>query len=282
MSQIFIKWLICIFDLINHKSIEMKQFKILLFLLLVPVFTFSQVFDIEQVKVNPSMMGDYEKFEGMWANAHEEIHKIGNKIGWFLFKVVPNSNQPKPGFDYVILNFYKDAEAKKAGWGVKNMQTLMKKANYGKIKSSEVKRLSSLGGKIKSEVKGYSLSVLDATIEVGSGPAIGNRVTYHGVKALNDDYENYEMKWFKDGHNQDIIEGRRLAWYFNKVDSSTDNADKSMTHVIFERFNPSAPQREAFEPTFEQQMMWKHGGASREFIENATLELVNFRSSLPQ
>ena len=89
-------------------------------------------------------------------------------------------------------------------------------------------------------------------------------------------------KWFKDGHNQDIIEGRRLAWYFNKVDSSTDNADKSMTHVIFERFNPSAPQREAFEPTFEQQMMWKHGGASREFIENATLELVNFRSSLPQ
>ena len=65
----------------------------------------------------------------------------------------------------------------------------MKKANYGKIKSSEVKRLSSLGGKIKSEVKGYSLSVLDATIEVGSGPAIGDRVIYHGVKALNDDYE---------------------------------------------------------------------------------------------
>ena len=260
----------------------MKQFKILLYLLIVPVFAFSQVFDIEQVKVNPSMMGDYEKFEGMWANAHEEIHKIGNKIGWFLFKVVPNSNQPKPGFDYVILNFYKDAEAKKAGWGVKNFQTLNKKANYGKIKSSEVKRLSSLGGKIKSEVKGYSLSVLDATIEVGSGPAIGDRVIYHGVKALNDDYENYEMKWFKDGHNQDILEGRRLAWYFNKVDSSTDNADKSMTHVIFERFNPSAPQREAFEPTFEQQMMWKHGGASREFIEDATLELVNFRSSLPQ
>ena len=61
MSQIFIYWLICIFKLINHKSIEMKQFKILLFLLLVPVFTFSQVFDIEQVKVNPSMMGDYDK-----------------------------------------------------------------------------------------------------------------------------------------------------------------------------------------------------------------------------
>ena len=77
----------------------MKQFKILLYLLIAPVFAFSQVFDVEQVKVNPSMMGDYEKFEGMWANAHEEIHKIGNKIGWFLFKVVPNSKQPKPGFD---------------------------------------------------------------------------------------------------------------------------------------------------------------------------------------
>ena len=62
----------------------MKQFKILLFLLLVPVFTFSQVFDIERVKVNPSMMGDYEKFEGMWANAHEEIHKIEIKLLVFI------------------------------------------------------------------------------------------------------------------------------------------------------------------------------------------------------
>ena len=48
----------------------------------------------------------------------------------------------------------------------------------------------------------------------------------------NDDYENFEMKWFKDGHNKDIIEGRRLAWYFNKVGSSTDNADKSMSNSI--------------------------------------------------
>ena len=107
----------------------MKQFKILLYLLIAPVFAFSQVFDVEQVKVNPSMMGDYEKFEGMWANAHEEIHKSGNKIGWFLFKVVPNSNQSKPDFDYVYLNFYKDAEAKKAGWGVKNFETFIKKSH---------------------------------------------------------------------------------------------------------------------------------------------------------
>ena len=147
------------------------------------------------------------------------------------------------------------------------------------MKSSEIKRLLSVRKKMKTEWKSYSMTGLDATIDVGGDPKLGNIVNYIGVKALNDDYENYEMKWFKNGHNEDILSGRRIAWYFNKVLSSSDSADKSLTHAIFERFNPNAPQREQTEPSFEQQMMWKHGGASREFVEYCTLELINFRSS---
>ena len=46
----------------------MKQFKtLLIFIVSTYLFIlFHECFDIEQVKVNPSMMGDYsEKFEGM-------------------------------------------------------------------------------------------------------------------------------------------------------------------------------------------------------------------------
>jgi len=261
--------------------------KILLLFLLVPLSLFSQSFEVSQIKVSDaSMKNDYEKYEAMWANAHEEIHKKGNKVGWFFFKVVPNSNNPdnqKADFDYVILNFYKDDDARKAGWGVELNDAFIRKANYGKMKSSEVKRLLSLRpNKIKTEWKNYIITGLDATIDTGGDPKIGNRVNYIGVKALNDDYENYEMKWFKNGHNQGIISGRRLAWYFNKVLSSSETADKSITHAIFERFNPNSSPAQQTEPTFEQEMMWKHGGASREFIEYCTLELINFRSAMQQ
>ena len=56
---------------------------------------------------------------------------------------------------------------------------------------------------------------------------------------------------------RDIISGRRLAWYFNKVLSSSESADKSITHAIFERFNPNSQPAQQTEPTFEQEMMWK-------------------------
>ena len=257
--------------------------KLLVVFLIVPLSLFSQSFGVLQIKVNDaSMKNDYEKFEAMWANVHEEIHKKGNKTGWFFFKVIPNPNNPdnkKADFDYVILNFYKDDEARKAGWGVEVNDAFIKKVNYGKMKSSEIKRLLSVRqNKIKTEWKNYIMTGLDATIDVGGDPKIGDKVNYIGVKALNNDYENYEMKWFKNGHNEDILSGRRIAWYFNKVLSSSDKANKSLTHAIFERFNLNAPQREQTEPTFEQQMMWKHGGAAREFVEYCTLELINFRS----
>ena len=259
----------------------MKKF--LLLFLIVPLSLLSQSFEFSQIKVNEaSMKKDYEKFEAMWANVHEEIHKKGNKVGWYFFKVVPNPNNPsnqKADFDYVIFNFWKDNTARKAGWGIEVNDAFIKKSNYGKMKSSEIKRLLSVRKKMKTEWKSYSMTGLDATIDVGGDPKLGNIVNYIGVKALNGDYENYEMKWFKNGHNEDILSGRRIAWYFNKVLSSSDSADKSLTHAIFERFNPNAPQREQTEPSFEQQMMWKHGGASREFVEYCTLELINFRSS---
>ena len=74
----------------------------------------------------------------------QEIHKKGNKVGWYFFKVVPNPNNPsnqKADFDYVIFNFYKDNAARKAGWGVEVNDAFIKKSNYGKMKSSEINRL---------------------------------------------------------------------------------------------------------------------------------------------
>ena len=50
--------------------------KLLLLFLLVPLSLFSQSYEVLQMKVSDaSMKNDYEKFEAMWANAHEEIHK---------------------------------------------------------------------------------------------------------------------------------------------------------------------------------------------------------------
>jgi hypothetical protein len=48
--------------------------------------------------------------------------------------------------------------------------------------------------------------------------------------------------------------------------------------MIFERFNPNPPEGNSNpKPTFVQQMMGKHGSASRKIHGGLILELVNFK-----
>ena len=251
---------------------------------------FSQAVVMESITLNKGMEDDYIKFEKMWSNVHEKIQKNGEKAGWYLFKVIPTKdgtqwppNSSKPWCDYVILNFYSDNSQLDGDWGMGNNQkaieSFIKKANYNKIKSSEVSRLMKMGGKLKKNVTSYTLKGIDATVDVGTFD-IGDRATYLGIEQLNDDYEDYETKWFKEGHNRDILNGRRLAWYFNKIVDRSDNAYKPISHVIFERFNPNPPEtnNDNQEATFVQKMMWKHGGESRKIHGGLILELVNFKN----
>ena len=252
---------------------------------------FSQAVVMDEITLNDGVEKDYVQFEKMWSNVHEKVQRNGEKQAWYLFKVIPTEdgtewppNSSKPWCDYIIFNIYSDDSQLDNDWGMgdseKSIQSFIRKANYKKMKASEITRLLKMSGKLKKKVATYTLKGIDATIDVGPFN-IGDRATYLGIEQLNEDYENYETKWYKEGHNKSILNGRRLAWYFNKIVDRSENAYKPISHVIFERFNPNPPEvnNNVQEPTFVQQMMWKHGSNSRKIHGGLILELVNFKSN---
>ena len=250
---------------------------------------FSQAIVMEEITLNNGVEKDYLQFEKMWSNVHEKVQKNGEKQGWFLFKVIPTKegtewppNSSKPWCDYMVLNIYSDDSQLDGSWGMgdneKSIQSFIRKANYKKMKPSEISRLLKMSGKLKKKVVSYTLKGIDATTDVGPFN-IGDRATYLGVEQLNEDYERYESEFFKTYHNKQITDGTRLAWYLNKISERSENAYQPITHVIFERFNPDAQPSNNSEPTFTEEMMFKYGQASRKVHGGLIVELVDFKSN---
>ena len=57
---------------------------------------------------------------------------------------------------------------------------------------------------------------------------------FNGFQALNDDYENYEMKFFKDWHEKRTNAGVQAWWEFNKVINRSKNANQEVTHFTLD------------------------------------------------
>ena len=266
----------------------MKKIKFLTFTLLSISFAFSQAVSMEEITLNDGMEKDYIKFENMYSSAHDKVQQNGEKAGWFLFKVIPTEegtswppNSSTPWCDFVLFNIYSDDSQLDGDWGMgsnqKETQAFVRKANYRKMKNSEMTRLFNMANKFRKKTTNYTLKGVDATVDIGP-MKIGDRATLLGVEQLNEDYEEFESKWFKQGHNESILNGQRLAWYLNKISERSENAYQPISHMIFERFNPNPPEVNSNpEPTFVQQMMGKHGSASRKIHGGLILELVNFK-----
>ena len=265
----------------------MKKKLFLFTALIVFQMGFSQIAVMEEVTLKEGVDSDYLKLEKMWSNVHEKIHEMGRKAGWFLFKVVPADNgvqwppnSSSPWCDYIIFNIYSDEAQMNGGWGIgdtpKEAQAFIRKANYSKMKNSEISRLQKIGD-LREKTTIYTMETVDATIDVGSIKT-GDKALILGIEQLNEDYENFETKWFKTRHNESILNGQRLAWYLNRISARSDNAYKPVSHIIFERFNPNPPGNVSNpKPSFVDEMMSKHGTASRKIHGGLYLELVDFK-----
>ena len=224
--------------------------------------SFSQAVWMEEITLNEGMEKDYIKFENMYSSAHEKVQKNGEKAGWFLFKVVPTEegaqwppNSSTPWCDFVLFNIFSDDSQLDGDWGMgsnkKETEAFVRKANYGKMKNSEMTRLFKMANKFRKKSTSYTLRGVDSTIDIGP-IKVGDRATLLGVEQLNEDYEKYESEFFKTYHNKQITDGTRLAWYLNKISERSENAYQPITHVIFERFNPDAQPSNNSEPTFTE------------------------------
>ena len=138
---------------------------------------------------------------------------------------------------------------------------------------------------VRKETRTFLVERLDST--VWNAPDEGQTLSFYfnGFQALNEDYENYEMKFFKKWHEKNILDGSRKWWEFNRVLSSNLNTESSTdgtpTHSTIGVFDRERSQEEIDEfwnnLTFEDRMMIKNGLASRESMGQYQLKLIMFK-----
>jgi hypothetical protein len=278
----------------NHKNIlsifkvlliinQIKMKKITLTIFLFSVFTIATAQDwskayrqVEEITLNEGLEEDYIKFESFWKTIKEKHVKEGKLAGWFVWKVDPTSNDNKAWADYLIVNVYanekqmKDMASKPLEW----WQNEMKVAHKGKTKRSIIKKYSqeTMDNKYRKKSISYVNKGLDAFMLEEASPNIGTKANYIGIEQLNDDYVDFETKFFAPSHKESKA---RLYWELNEIIDRSENAYKPVTHMIFEIPNPNAPETE-WEPSFAEEMAMKYGIASRKFHGTLSTELVNY------
>ena len=119
---------------------------------------------------------------------------------------------------------------------------------------------------VRKETRNFLVERLDNT--VWNAPDEGQSLNFffNGFQALNDDYENFEMKFFKENHNKQIESGTRAWWEFNKVLNRSENANQEVTHFTMDVIDKDYQWSNDGEPSFTEQMMVKYGVASRERV----------------
>ena len=241
-----------------------KQILSILFILSITI-SFSQLVSYEAIWVKDSMDESYVEVEEFWSKIKEQEIADDSQDFWIVFKLekdIENADHKmKP--DYIVMNGYKDSiqRSKSVNW-----QELGKKVYKKELSKKKFETKWTLGSQVRKETRRFLVERLDNS--VWSPLAEGKEVLFlfNGFKALNDDYENFEMKFFKENHKKQIEAGSRAWWEFNKVLNRSENANQEVTHFTIDAIDKNYQWSNDGEPSFTQQMMGKYGVASRERV----------------
>ena len=260
----------------------MKKTITVVLMMLITSMSFSQeLISHSSVRVDDSDKKGYLELEEFWSLVQQQAIKDGYAQRWMVWEFLQNEGEDSEGNpDYLIMNFYKDSLQKLKGSNI-NWKDYAKKVYEGKLSKSKFEKKWNLP---TGKRNFYELERLDNTYWLGELKA-GMEISLFAFKALNEDYEDYEMKFFKKWHEKNILDGSRKWWEFNKVISSSLNTESSTegtpTHTTIDMYGRERSQEEVDEfwsnLTFEDRMMIKNGLASRELMKTYRLKLLMFK-----
>ena len=251
----------------------------LIFIFYVSV-SFSQLISHTSVRVNDEDREAYIELEMFWSKIHKQAIKDGYSQRWMIWEFIySNEDDAKGKPHFLIMNIYKDS-LQKVKFANINIKDYAKKVYKGKLSKSKFEKKWNLP---TGKRNFYELKRLDNTYWHGKIET-GMQITLNAFKALNEDYEDYEMKFFKRWHEKNILDGSRKWWEFNKVVSSNvtteSSTDGTPTHVTIDMSGREQSQDERDEfwkgLTFDDRMMIKNGSSSRELMGRYRLKLLMF------
>ena len=250
----------------------MKKLLYITFLFIITLSYTQEQVAYEAIWLNDGMEEQYLEVETFWSEIKKEAISRDLQNGWVVWKVVKDpeneSHSKKP--DYIVMNGYKDSDQreKQTNWEELGMEVYK-----GKLSKSKYKKEFAKWQGTRKKTSRFLVERLDNS-EWKIPPGSETKVYFNGFQALNDDYENYEMKYFKKRHEKRMDAGDLGWWEFNKVISRSDNENQDVTHftmdiALIDNYMGSYPQ-----PTkFSDQMLMKHGSESRKRIIGDELEL---------
>lgn len=250
----------------------MKKLLYVTFLFIITLSYSQEQVAYEAIWLNDGMEEQYLEVETFWSEIKKEAISRDLQNGWVVWKVVKDpeneSHSKKP--DYIVMNGYKDSDQreKQINWEELGMEVYK-----GKLSKSKYKKEFAKWQGTRKKTSRFLVERLDNT-EWKIPPGSETKVYFNGFQALNDDYENYEMKFFKKWHEKRMETGDLGWWEFNKVISRSDNENQNVTHftmdiALIDNYMGSYQQ-----PTeFSDQMLMKHGSESRKRIIGDELEL---------
>ena len=237
------------------------------------LISFSQLVSYEAIWVNDGMEDDYVAVEEMWSEVKKQAIADNLQNFWIVFKVEKDSSNPehltKP--DYIVMNGFEDDAQRTMQ---KNWKELAMKVYKGKMSKRKFEKAWDMTPTVRKETKNILVERLDNSVWSPLTEGKEARFIINGFKALNDDYENFEMKYFKENHSKQIEAGSRAWWEFNKVISRSENANQEVTHFTMDVIDANYQWSNDNEPSFTDQMMSKYGVASRERVLGDRMSMV--------
>ena len=237
------------------------------------LISFSQLVSYEAIWVNDGMEDDYIAVEEMWSEVKKQAIADNLQDFWIVFKVEKDSTNPdhltKP--DYIVMNGFEDDAQRTMQ---KNWKELGMKVYKGKMSKRKFEKAWDKTPTVRKETRNFLVERLDNSVWSPLAEGKEARFLFNGFKALNDDYESFEMKYFKENHNKQIEAGSRAWWEFNKVISRSENANQEVTHFTMDIIDANYQWSNDNEPSFTDQMMSKYGVASRGRVLGDRMSMV--------
>ena len=263
-----------------HLGITINQFKMkkqltTYCLCLCTMLSFGQIIVMDIVQVKEGKEAEYEAVEEFVAPIMGEFVANGDKMGWYIFKRIQGGDlsevEEKGVGDYMIINVYKDREQMEAN----TMTSFTKNAQkvyQGKMSRRALdKKMASLMD-ARKDTRSYTLENIYYTKP--NRLQLGDIVSVFPAQQLNEDYENFEMHFYRPIWEEMILTGAHKGWNFNRIVERSDNAYQNLTHIIF---NVKGTGDYNFKDDFISTKLGEMGTASRKGFDTAEMKLIQIR-----
>lgn len=239
------------------------------------LWSFGQIIVMDIVQVKEGKEADYEAVEAFVAPIMGEAVANGDKMGWYIFKRMKGGDlseiEDKGVGDYMIINVYKDRVQMEANT-MTTFSSYARKVYKGKMTNRSLDKKMSTLMDARKDTRSYTLENIYYTKP--NRLQVGDEIGVFAAQQLNEDYEDFEMHYYRPMWEEMILTGAHKAWNFNRIIERSDNAYQNLTHIIF---NAVGTGEYKFKEDFISRKLGEMGTASRKGFDTAQMKLIQMR-----